>query len=99
MGNPKIDLPLKKVKEDSKPAPQASNAGNASPQSTVCTVEENGVARTFKVTFGESAAAGSGQAAVSAQAAPVVTGAVKDVFAPFDGTVPVIGDLARLIFS
>lgn len=88
-GNPKIDLPLKKKKEYSKPAAKRAAVSSAAPQSTVCTVEENGVARTFKVTFGEVSANGSAPAAPAVQAAPVVSGAVKDVFAPFDGTVPV----------
>ena len=53
-GKPRIDIPFKKKAEDApKPAPAAPAAAPAAlagPVTTVCTVTENGVSRTFTVT-------------------------------------------------
>jgi pyruvate carboxylase subunit B len=95
-GNPKIDVPLKK-KAESKPAaaPAAAGATGApaitGPVTSRCTVEENGVTRTFTVTV--EPAAGSGPSA-AAPAAPAATG--TPVHSAFAGEVEVVDILVKV---
>lgn len=88
--NPKIDIPLKK-KEEKKPAAAAKPAASAVPAIraagpfiTTCTVEENGVVRTFKVTVGAPVSTAPAAAPIAAPAGG------EDVFSPFDGNVPIV---------
>ncbi|MCP4726054.1 MAG: biotin/lipoyl-binding protein [bacterium] len=86
-GKPTINLPLKKKEEPKAKAaaPAAAAAAPAGPSTTTCTVDENGSIRTFKITIGGEAKGGAAPAAPAAAPA-----AGEPVFAPFDGTVPVV---------
>ncbi|MCP4580595.1 MAG: biotin attachment protein [candidate division Zixibacteria bacterium] len=90
-GKPKIDVPLKKkVKPVAAPAASAAAAAPApavtGPVTTRCTVDENGVKRTFTITV-EPANGGSAPAATAATP-PSANG--KGVFSTFAGAVEVV---------
>jgi pyruvate carboxylase subunit B len=92
-GKPKIVLPLKKKEEDAaQPAASPAPAVGATPApsfegpvSTVCTVEENGATRRFRVTIEppEGAPAASTSQATAEAAAPSNGG--TPVYSPFQG--------------
>ena len=94
-GKPKIDVPLKKKPEPkAAAAPAAAPAGAPAitgPVTSRCTVEENGVTRTFTVTV--EPAAGSGPSA-AAPAAPAATG--TPVHSAFAGEVEVVDILVKV---
>lgn len=102
-GNAKIDLPLKKKEE---PKPAAASAVAAAPAITGpvtsrCTIEENGVRRSFVVTV-EPATAAAGTAAPApavqapaAQATPAATNGTQ-VFSTFAGFVEVVDILVKV---
>ena len=96
MGNPKIDVPLKK-KEEPKPtaaAPAAAVApvaGLTEAITTRCTVEESGKKRTFVITVEPANNPGPAPAAASHAAAPVAAPAGgTDVRSTFAGSVEVV---------
>jgi pyruvate carboxylase subunit B len=104
-GNPKIDVPLKKKEEAPKPAAAPAPAAVAptltGPMTTVCTVEEKGVKRTFSVTLEPAggsapAAAATSAAPASAQTTAVAVPAGTKVFSPFAGLVEVVDILVHL---
>ncbi len=86
----KVNIPLKK-KEAPKAAPApaaaAAPAPAAGPTTTTCTVDEGGNVRKFTITIGGN---GGTATAAPAAAAPAAAAEGKPVFAPFDGTVPVV---------
>ena len=98
-GKAKIVLPLKRKAKEEEPAPADAPAltavpsVNSGPTSTTCTVEENGVTRTFRITLEPptqvAAAESPGQA--STAAVPKVSGPDKvPVFSPFKGKVELV---------
>ncbi len=100
MGNPKIDVPLKKKAEVEVAAPVAP-AGVApaitGPVTTRCTVDENGTKRTFVVTVEPAVATGLAPAAVpvAVAEAPAVAGGTP-VFSTFAGSVEVVDILVKV---
>jgi pyruvate carboxylase subunit B len=103
MGNPKIELPLKKKEEPApKPAPVTATPAPAptapmfkpGPMVTTCSVEEAGVIKNYRITVNipeNALSTGSAPAApvASAMAAPTVDNAVQ-VYSPFEGEAPVV---------
>jgi pyruvate carboxylase subunit B len=93
-GNPKIDIPLKR-KEEPKPAPVPATAAPpvTGPVTSRCTVDENGMKRTFVVTLEPGIGAASVAPSVPAPAAvatmPVPSDATP-VFSTFAGSVEVV---------
>jgi len=87
-GKSKIVLPLKKKEipaESASPAPAAAAAAPSAftgPVTTTCTVTENGVTRTFRITV--EPPAGSG-AVESASPVPASSNGGTPVFSPFQG--------------
>jgi len=100
MGNPKIDVPLKKKAEPEVVAPVAP-AGVApaitGPVTTRCTVDENGTKRTFVVTVEPAAATdlAPATAPVAVAEAPAVAGGTP-VFSTFAGSVEVVDILVKV---
>ncbi len=100
MGNPKIDVPLKKKAEPEVVAPVAP-AGVAptitGPVTTRCTVDENGTKRTFVVTVEPAVATdlALATAPVAVAEAPAVAGGTR-VFSTFAGSVEVVDILVKV---
>ena len=87
-GKPKIVLPLKKKEEPAAaaalgPASAASPAPFATPITTTCTVTENGVVRSFKISIAPPAGAATAEIAPSAPAVAPSDG--TPVYSPFQG--------------
>jgi pyruvate carboxylase subunit B len=106
MGNPKIDVPLKK-KEQQKPAaaPAAAPAQAAAPVTTGpitsrCVVNENGKTRTFTVTVEPSVSTASAQvaapASAAAPAAPAAPAGGTPVKSTFAGSVDIVDILVQV---
>jgi len=99
-GKAKIDLPLKKKEE---PAPAAAPAAAASggpaltgPVTSRCTIEENGVRRSFVVTVEPAAgAAGAAAPAAAVETPPAATNGTQ-VFSTFAGFVEVVDILVKV---
>jgi pyruvate carboxylase subunit B len=95
-GNSKIDIPLKKKKEEAPAAPAAPAAAAApaftGPTTTRCTVEENGTMRTFVVTLEPATAKDAPAAPAAAPAAPAGGATVHSTFA---GSVEVVDILVK----
>ncbi len=100
MGNPKIDVPLKKKAEPEVVAPVAP-AGVAptitGPVTTRCTVDENGTKRTFVVTVEPAVATdlALATAPVAVAEAPAVARGTR-VFSTFAGSVEVVDILVKV---
>ncbi len=101
MGNPKIDVPLKKKEEPAAPAaaPAVSTVAPAitGPVTTRCTVEENGAKRTFVVTL--EPIAGADKAAAAAALTPGADAATangRQVFSTFAGSVEVVDIMVKV---
>jgi pyruvate carboxylase subunit B len=96
-GNSKIDIPLKKKKEEAPAAPAAPVAAAApaitGPTTTRCTVEENGTMRTFVVTLEPATAAKD--AAAAPAAAPAAPAGGTTVHSTFAGSVEVVDILVK----
>jgi pyruvate carboxylase subunit B len=97
-GNSKIDIPLKKKKEEAAPASPAAPAAAAAPAitgptTTRCTVEENGTKRTFVVTLEPATAAKDAPAAPAA--APAAPAGGTTVHSTFAGSVEVVDILVK----
>ncbi|NOR14939.1 MAG: biotin attachment protein, partial [Candidatus Aminicenantes bacterium] len=94
-GKPRIDIPLKKKEEEKgapppAPAVPVSTPALAGPMTTICTVTENNVSRTFTVTVEPaSSTAPNPSAPPPAQAAPAPAAAGTPVFSTFAGSVEV----------
>ncbi|MCF7811781.1 biotin attachment protein [bacterium] len=103
MGNPKIELPLKKKEEPTpKPTPVAAPplpalaapAFKPGPMTTTCTVEEAGVIKNYRITVNipdnalTQGAITSSSPAV--QAAPAGDNNSVPVYSPFEGEAPVV---------
>ncbi len=104
-GKAKIVLPLKKKEEEKKevaaPAAQAASPSPfASPVSTTCTVEENGVTRRFLITIeppSQGTAPAQATAAVRATpGGPSGDGRGVPVFSPFKGKVELVELKAKI---
>lgn len=99
MGNPKIDVPLKKEPEvaPAPAAPAAAPPGIAGPVTTRCTVDENGSKRTFVVTLEPATAttATAEAAPATVAAAPPATGGTQ-VFSTFAGSVEIVDILVQV---
>ena len=99
LGNPKIDVPLKKKEED-KPAaaPAAAPAAGApaitGPVTSQVSVQENGQTRTFTVTVEPIGAAAAAPSAVAE--APAAAAAGTPVHSTFAGTVEVVDILVKV---
>ncbi len=94
-GNPRIDIPLIK-KDEEKAAPPAAPAAAApapamtGPMTTICTVTENNVSRTFTVKVEPaSGSTPTPSAPLPAQSVPAPAVAGTSVFSTFAGTVEV----------
>jgi pyruvate carboxylase subunit B len=102
-GKPKIDVPLKKKKEEKPaPAPAAAPAAGAAitgPVTSRCTVEENGSRRTFLVTVepagGTDAAVSAPGPAAATVTAPAATNGTP-VFSTFAGSVEVVDVMVKI---
>lgn len=102
-GKGKLDIPLKKKEEKKEAAPaQAAPAQGApisGPVTSECTVEENGVSRTFKVTVVPSGGKQTEAQPQQSQPAPAAGG--EKVFSSFAGAVEItdikvkIGDAVK----
>ncbi len=99
LGNPKIDVPLKKKEED-KPAaaPAAAPAAGApaitGPVTSQVSVQENGQTRTFTVTVEPIGGAAAAPSAVAE--APAAAAAGTPVHSTFAGTVEVVDILVKV---
>ncbi|NLT52546.1 MAG: biotin attachment protein [Ignavibacteria bacterium] len=92
-GKGKIDIPLKKKEEPVAEAPAIAAQVISGPQTTKCTVNEKGVARTFTVTI-EPAGDGSAQAAdTTVQSQP---GEIYKVYSTFAGSVDIVDILVKV---
>ncbi|MDH3455718.1 MAG: biotin attachment protein [Gemmatimonadota bacterium] len=94
-GKAKIDIPLKKKPEESKPVPAAAAATPvaapiAGPMTSRCTVEENGTKRTFVITLEPTTAGGAPSSAPAAVASATATAPGTPVFSTFAGSVEVV---------
>jgi pyruvate carboxylase subunit B len=100
MGNPKIDIPLKK-KAEAKPVAAAPAAGVPAasftgPVTSRCTVEENGNRRTFVVTLEPVTAVGGAGAAPAAVAVAAPPAGGTPVYSSFTGVVEVVDLKAKV---
>ncbi len=105
-GKAKIDIPLKKKPEDIKAKPEGAAAAQAvpvaapaisGPMTSRCTVEENGVARTFMVTVEPANGGGASTAAApSATATAPASSNGTPVYSTFAGTVEVVDIMVKV---
>ncbi|UCD63018.1 MAG: biotin attachment protein, partial [Candidatus Zixiibacteriota bacterium] len=95
-GNGKIDVPLKKKEEPVPAAPAATAPGITGPVTTRCTVDENGVQRTFVITL-EPAATAAAPAPAGPAAVPAVPASSNGtpVYSTFAGFVEVVDILVK----
>jgi pyruvate carboxylase subunit B len=99
LGNPKIDVPLKKKEED-KPAaapaaaPAAGVPAITGPVTSQVSVQENGQTRTFTVTVEPIGGAAAAPSAVAE--APAAAAAGTPVHSTFAGTVEVVDILVKV---
>jgi pyruvate carboxylase subunit B len=99
LGNPKIDVPLKKKEED-KPAaapataPAAGAPAITGPVTSQVSVQENGQTRTFTVTVEPIGGAAAAPSAVAE--APAAAAAGTPVHSTFAGTVEVVDILVKV---
>ncbi|HMO50197.1 MAG TPA: biotin attachment protein [Kiritimatiellia bacterium] len=88
-GKARINLPLKKKEDPSKPVEAASTPVVSRPFTTTCTVAEGATTRTFRITIEPPGGAASGSADAVGSVASSATAGIP-VFSPFEGKVELV---------